>query len=84
VTTQFAVQLPMQSRGQVVKDLALEVESGFISRKRAILKLNPELKEQDVMGIMKEIDEERVAHGMAEDEPGNPEGSETSTESTTS
>lgn len=71
VSTAFAVQLPLQSRGAVVKDLAEEVKSGFISRKRAISKLNPELSDKEVDDLISEIDEENSID-VAEDQGGNP------------
>lgn len=59
VKTTFAVQLPLQSRGQLVTDLQNEVASGFITRKAAIMKLNPELTNDQVEELMSEIDAER-------------------------
>lgn len=59
VKTTFAVQLPMQSRGQVVRDLRDEYASGFITRKGAIMKLNPQMTGEQVDELMAEIDEER-------------------------
>lgn len=59
VVTKFAVQLPMQSRGVVVTDLKNEVAAGFISRKKAMMRLNPELTESDVEALITEIEEER-------------------------
>lgn len=72
VSVQFAVQLPMQTRGQVVHDLALEVQSGFLSRKRAIMKLNPELGDAEVEELISEIDEEQTVNVPAKDNIGNP------------
>lgn len=60
VNTTFAVQLPMQQRGQQVTDLKNEFEAGFTSRKRAIMKLNPQMVEAEVLELIKEIDEERT------------------------
>lgn len=59
VKTTFAVQLPTQSRGQVVTDLKNEVAAGFITRKGAIMKLNPQMTQDQVEELMEEIDEER-------------------------
>lgn len=59
VKTTFAVQLPQQSRGALVNDLKTEYQSGFISRKRAVAKLNPEMGEQEIEDLLQEIDEER-------------------------
>lgn len=56
ITTQFATQLPLQSRGQVVTDLKNEVAAGFISRHRAIQKLNPELSEEQIDELIAEIE----------------------------
>lgn len=59
VKTTFAVQLPLQSRGVLVEDLRKEREAGFITRKRAIQKLNPQMTSEEVDALMEEIDEER-------------------------
>lgn len=75
VMTSFAVQLPMQTRGQVVKDIREEFESGFTSRKRAIMKLNPELNENEILELMKEIDLERTI--IQEEEPQEAKAEET-------
>lgn len=60
VQTKFAVQLNMQTRGQLVKDLKEEIASGFSTKKLAIMKLNPEMSEEDVAELMAEIDQERT------------------------
>lgn len=59
VITKFAIQLPQQSRGQVVRDVKEEYAAGFTSRKRAIEKLNPELTDEQIEELIIEIDEER-------------------------
>jgi hypothetical protein len=70
VYTTFAIQLPAQQRGQVVRDLKEEVAAGFISRKGALAKLNPELSSEDIENLMKEIEDER---GVVEvEEPSEP------------
>lgn len=61
VSVTFAAQLPMQSRGQVVSDLSAEYNAGFISRRRAMMKLNPELPEAEIDELILEIDAERDA-----------------------
>lgn len=66
IVTQFAVQLPQQSRGQMVVDLKNEVAAGFISRHRAIRKLNPELSETEVDELISEIDAELNGDGTTE------------------
>jgi hypothetical protein len=89
VSTTFAVQLPMQSRGQVVKDLKEEVSAGFTSRKRAISKLNPDLSSAKIDEMIREIDEEmngeteeidEETNGATEDIDTDTAGPETSTE----
>jgi hypothetical protein len=59
IKTKFAVQLPAQTRGQVVKDVNEEYKAGFTSRKRALAQLNPELNPEQIDELMQEIDEER-------------------------
>lgn len=60
VVTTFALQLPTQTRGAVVRDLRDERASGFISRRRAVKKLNPEMTEAEIDLLIAEIDAERT------------------------
>lgn len=69
VVTNFAVQLPMQTRGQVVRDLRDEYAAGFTTKKRAIQTLNPELSESEVDDLMEDIDEERNILVTTEETP---------------
>ena len=59
VVTQFSVQLPMQSRGQIVRDIKEEYAAGFTSRFRALKKLNPELSDAQIEELIQEIEDER-------------------------
>jgi hypothetical protein len=59
VQTVFAEQLPIKTRGEVVKEVREEFAAGFISRKNAIKKLNPGLGEDELQKYIEEIDEER-------------------------
>jgi hypothetical protein len=77
VKTTFAVQLPAQTRGQVVTDMKEEFSAGFISRRRAIAKLNPEFSATEIDELIKEIDEERTLNVSTENQPGDTPGSET-------
>jgi len=58
VETEFAKQLPAQQRGVVVRDLRDEYASGFISRKRVLKKLNPEMSDDEIEDLIVEIDTE--------------------------
>lgn len=70
VTTKFTTQLPLQTRGQIVADLQLEVASGFTSQKRAIQTLNPDLTDGEVDNLIQEIDDERSqGYGVATTKP---------------
>lgn len=70
VKTTFAAQLPMQARGTVVRDLRDEYASGFISRRGAMAKLNPEMTSSQLDALIKEIDEERgVDNGESDAAP---------------
>jgi len=60
VATKFAVQLPAQSRGVAVRDLRDEYAAGFISRRGALAKLNPEMSDAELDALMVEIDAERT------------------------
>ena len=55
VVTDFAEQLPLMSRGQLVADLKLEVEAGFTSTQRAIAKLNPKMDDAQIEELEQEI-----------------------------
>lgn len=55
VITKFTQPVPLQSRGELVKDLESEVAAGFISVKKAIQMLNPELDESQVDSLIAEI-----------------------------
>jgi len=71
VVTTFTKPIPLQSRGEMVKDTDLEVKSGFISRKRAIKKLNPEMPDAEIELLIKEIDEEKpFIDPLVENKPG--------------
>lgn len=59
VKTKFSVQLPAQSRGQFVRDTREEFAAGFISRKSALKRLNPEKSDTEIDDMILEIDEER-------------------------
>lgn len=68
VITNFVKQLPQQSRGQIVRDVKEEYAAGFISRKRALRALNPELSSDQIDELMLEIDTERTV-SQPEPEP---------------
>lgn len=58
VVTQFKTPTPMQTRGELVKDLDAERNAGFISKERAMRKLNPEMTDEEISELLAEIDEE--------------------------
>lgn len=60
VETEFLEPKPLETRGDLVANLKAEIDAGFISRKRALKKLNPELSEEDIEELIREIDEERT------------------------
>jgi hypothetical protein len=80
VVTKFAIQLPQQTRGQVVRDIKEEFAAGFISRRRALVKLNPEMTDAEIDELQAEIIEERtveVDNGQGDSTPaGDTEGLE--------
>lgn len=60
ISINFVEPIPLQSRSDLVKDLKLEVDSGFTTKRRAVRKLNPELSEGEIDELMSEIDEEKM------------------------
>lgn len=71
VVTKFAVQLPTQTRGAVVRDLKEEFAAGFTSRRRAIAKLNPDMTEAQIDELEREIDAERTITEVIDDGEGD-------------
>lgn len=59
VVTNFAEQIPLLRRGDMIRDLKEEVASGFTTRKAAIKKLNPKKNDEEIDMLLKEIDAER-------------------------
>lgn len=59
IMTNFSEQLPLLNRGDFVEDLEAEMRAGFISRRRAIKKLNPRMSESEIDELIAEIDSER-------------------------
>lgn len=64
VVTNFAPQLPLLNRGQIVEDLGKEVTAGFISKRRAIKKLNPRMSEIEIDSLLKEIFDEELSENV--------------------
>lgn len=60
VNTSFTEQIPLFNRGEIIKNLKEEVEAGFLTKRRAIKKANPEFSEEDVDELTKEIEEENA------------------------
>ena len=70
VEVTFHEQLPLIQRGELAKDLKIEVDAGLISKKSAIQKLNPAWSADRVEDELKSIDQER---GLSiEQAPTNP------------
>jgi hypothetical protein len=68
VVTRFTRPVPMQSRGDLVRDLDTEVQAGLTSKKKAMAVLHSELKEDEIEELIKEIDEERVVIGGVDEQ----------------
>jgi len=58
VVTTFATPSPMQTRGELVKQLDEERTAGFTSKERAIKRLNPEMTDEEIEDLLAEIDAE--------------------------
>jgi hypothetical protein len=68
VVTKFTQPVPLQTRGDLVRDLEAEVMAGFITKKRAISILNSGLRESEVEELLEEIKEERPVIGVSDDQ----------------
>jgi len=60
VCVEFKDPTPLMDRSQLVADLKIELEAGFISKKAAIKKLYPEMSAEEIDEFLAEIDEERT------------------------
>ena len=58
ISVEFPPQIPLQSRGDLVRDLMAEVEAGFLSRDTAMLKLNPDWGETELEAEKEKIGEQ--------------------------
>lgn len=68
VVVNFAEQVPLSNRGQVVDTLEKEVKAGFTTRKRAIMTLNPNMTDTEVESLIDEIDEEKSTNAQVKGE----------------
>lgn len=55
IEVNFSEQMPLNGRGQLVKDLALEVTEGFTTKARAIKVLNPQMTDGEIEDLQEEI-----------------------------
>lgn len=60
VETTFAEQIPLVSRGDLVNTLKSEKEAGFISRRSAMKKLNPEWTDEQIEAEIEAIMQEQA------------------------
>lgn len=60
VKTNFSVQLPQQSRGNIVKDVNEEYLAGFITKRIALKRLNPELSDRDLDQLIVDLEAETL------------------------
>jgi len=64
VVTRFSRPVPMQTRGELVKDLEAEVLAGFTSKEKAMGILHSEMTEDEIRELMTEIEAERPAFSI--------------------
>lgn len=72
VETNFAPQVPMMRRGEMIKELLEEVRAGFTTVRRAIKSLNPQMSEEEIDELIREIEDDNLievsSDGMAANE----------------
>lgn len=73
VQTNFKPQVPMLRRGDLIKELESEMMAGFTTKRRAIKMLNPQMTDDEIDELIRDIEDEnliRVSNGdgMATDE----------------
>jgi len=66
VNTDFSEQIPMVSRGDIVEDLQKEMNAGFISKRRAIKRLNPQMTDNEIEELLAEINGESIIEVTAD------------------
>lgn len=77
VVTFFKDPKPMQSRGELVKELKEEMLAGFISRFDAMKRLNPDLDDDEIQDMIEKIDAEITTVFSQEDQNAEEQGSDT-------
>lgn len=58
VVTQFKTPVPMQTRGELIKELVEEMSAGLTTKPRALRKIHPEMTEKEIEKLLAEIDAE--------------------------
>jgi len=62
VVANFAEQVPLVRRGQVVADVKSEVEGGFTTNRRGLKRLNPTYTDAEITALEVEIADEKAAN----------------------
>lgn len=60
VTVNFAEQIPLQTRGELLKEQIEELNAGLTTKPRVIHKMNPEMTTMEVADLMSDIDAEKA------------------------
>lgn len=61
VETNFAQQVPLLNRKQVIEEVVLEMDNGLLSKREAIARLDPHLTEEEIDERLAKADEDKTS-----------------------
>lgn len=59
IIVNFADPIPLQNKSEILKDKVIELEKNLTTRKRVIQELNPQMSENEIELLLREIDEDK-------------------------
>lgn len=67
IETNFAQQTPLMNRMQVIDEVVKEMDAGLLSKKQAIMRLDPHLTDTEIDARLAEISDERSIRDLMEE-----------------
>ena len=68
VITNFSEQVPIIKRKDLIEELKMELDAGFTTKKRAIIRLNPKMTDSEIDQLITEIDNDKDTVWIDENE----------------
>lgn len=73
VKVEFAEQRPIQPRADIIKEAQEELSAGFTTKRRALMRVNPDMTEEEIDELLIEIESERTVKVQVPDMSQEPE-----------